>query len=554
MNQMKRFFKIIGLCFCLVLFCYGSATGFTYLGEDISFVDYTPLYSFTDPIEYYALSKNNEKLVIQVNSKQTQLKKLYITNSNGTGLTEVFSDGNSSLKQFGFYLEMKHLKPVISGNGEVVIQGVIPTQAVDKKSDYLLIYYPKTKRSTLVSLKILYPGCSVARFSQGSSSVPYTINFNGTKVIACVEMGSNNGQCDVFDSMIVSMNADGSNQSLVYGPSDFSPVSCRFTWKNYPTSPRNPIISYNGEKIFFYASMSENTGSGSNNGDIFVINTDGANVRQLTFSKRLDPKPEQAGPFLLNYYGSRLYYQVKENDRFSVMSIGLDGSLPEKYFSFPEPLIFTISTDGKKIFFSHPEKNQSLVYFDLTTQRIVTLLDLTKPKEQTNYGLLAKFSFDDLVWTNTSDFSGNSLTLCLDREWIVKCSLSNALVKPLRMEVLFQVNYPVVSVNYQLISLSASPYIKNNRIMIPSSVFFQSFGFPYQWHTKEQVLEARQYGNVYQIHPAKKLLLINGKTVKTGLSSEMMNNQIFIPGYWAKDYFGLSIRWDSKQQILAITR
>jgi hypothetical protein len=300
--------------------------------------------------------------------------------------------------------------------------------------------------------------------------------------------------------------------------------------------------------------MSENTELGNDNGDIFVANTDGTNVRQLTFSKRLDPKPEQAGPFLINYYGSRLYYQVKENEQFSLLSIGMDGSLPEKYFTFPTPLIFSISTDGKKIFFSHPGKNNSLVYFDLVTQRIVTLLDLTKPSEQTNYGLLARFSADDLAWTNTCDFTGNSLLLCLDREWIIRCNLNNALVKPIRMEVLFQVNYPVVSVNYQLISLPVPPYIKNDRIMIPASIFFQSFGFPYKWYTKEQVLEARQYGNVYQIYPVKKTFLINGKSVKTTISAEIMNNQVFIPGYWAKEYFGLLIQWDSKKQTLSIRR
>ena len=554
MNQMKSIFKKIGYGFLLVFFCFGTITGFEQIGEDIGFVDQTPLYSFTDPIEFYSLSRNNEKLIIQTNSKQTQLKKLYITNANGTGLTEIFADGNWSWKQFGLYLEMKHLKPVISGNGEVVIQGVIPTQAIDKKNDYFLIYYTQTKRSTVISLKILYPGCSIARFSQDSTSVPYSINFNGTKIIACVEMGSKNEKCDIFDSMIVSMNVDGSNQSLVYGPSDFSPFACRFTWKNYPTSPRNPVISFNGDKVFFYASMSENTELGNKNGEIFVMNTDGTNVRQLTFSKRLDPKPEQAGPFLINYYGSRLYYQIKDNNHYSLMSIGMDGSLPEKYFTFPLPLIFSISTDGKKIFFSHPDKNSSLVYFDLTTQRMVTLLDLTKPKEQTNYGLLARFSTDDLTWTNTSDFSGNYLFLCLDREWIIQCKLNNTLVKPAHMEVLFQVNYPVVNVNYQLISLPVSPYIRNGRIMIPASIFFQAFGFPYKWYTKEQVLESKQYGNVYLINPLKKTFLITGKSIKTVISSEITRNQVFIPGYWSKEYFGLLIQWDSQKQTLLITR
>lgn len=554
MNQMKSIFKKIGLSCLAILLVANTVYGSVDSGEDFCFLENTPFYSFTDKIEYYTLSKNNEKIVIQVNSKQTSLKKLYLTNANGTGLTDIFSDGEWSLKQYGLYLEMKHLKPVISGNGEVLVQGVIPTQQVDKKSDYLFIYYPKTKKNLVISLKVLFPGCTIARFPKSTSGFQYSLDFNGNKIFACIEMGTQSNKCEVFETVIISMNSDGSNQMLVYGPNDYSPIHCRFTWKNYPKSPKNPIASYNGDKIFFFGSVYESNESQEKSGDIFVMNADGTNLRQLTFSKRLDPKPELAGPFITNYYGSRLYYQIQNNDRFDLVSIGMDGSLPETYFSFSSPIIFSISTDGKKIFFAYPEKNNSFVYFDVVTQRMVTLLDFTKPAEKTNYGLFSRFSVDDIIWTNTCDFSGGVFLFCLDQEWLLLGKINTAYLRPSQMNVLFQVNFPVVTVNHQLISLPVSPYLKNNRIMIPATVFFQSFGYPYKWYSKEQVMEAKQFGNVFQINLNQKTLAINGKIIKTAVNAEISNNQLFIPGYWTKDYFGLSISWDSKLQALTIRR
>lgn len=551
---MKSIFKKIG-AFCLVFFLFHALVNASNQeGVDYNHFDNTPLYSFTDKIEYYILSKNNEKLAIQVHSKQTTQKKLYLANANGTGLTDIFSDGDWSFKQFGVFLEMKHLKPVLSGNGEVLVQGVIATQQVDKKSDYFFIYYTKTKKGMIVSLKVLYPGCTTARFPKDATSVHYSVDFNGRKIFASVQMGTQNDQCSVYDSMVVSMNIDGSNQTLVYGPTDYSPAHCRFTWKSYPKSPRNATVSYNGEKIFFYGSIYESDTASDKNGEIFVMNADGSNIRQLTFSKKLDPKPEQAGPFIINYYGSRLYYQILNNDQYDLLSIGMDGSLPEKYFSLHAPTIFSISTDGKRIYFSHPEKNNSLVYFDATSQHFTILLDFTKPVETTNYGLLAGFTAVDWVWTNTSDFTGSVFLFCIDQEWVMSGKINTAYLRPSEMNVVFQTGYSVVIVNHQPISLPTTPYLKNNRIMIPASIFFQAFGYPFKWYTKEQILEIKQFGNVFQINPIKKSLVKNGKLVKTTLSAESKNNQVFIPGSWAKDYFGLTLLWDSKLQTLTITR
>lgn len=551
---MKNIFRKIGFS-CLVFFLLCSQT-FAYIQpeEDYNYFDSTPLYSFTDKIEYYTLSKNSEILVIQVNSKQTSLKKLYVANANGTGLTDVFSDGDWAYKQYGVYLEMKSLTPVISGNGEVLVQGVIPTQQVDKRSDYFFIYYTKIKKGFIVSLKVLYPGCTSARFPKDSSGSHYSVDFNGRKIFAIVKMGTQSDQCNIYDSAIVSMNIDGSNQTVVYGPADYSPIHCRFTWKSYPKSPRNAIVSFSGEKLFFFGSIYENDNASNKDGEIFVMNADGSNIRQLTFSKKLDPKPEQAGPFVINYYGSRLYYQILNNSRYNLMSIGMDGSLPESYFSFNHPILFSISTDGKRIFFSHPEKKDSLVYFDVVTQRFITLLDFTKPAESTNYGLLAKLNHEDWTWTNTSDFSGNMFLCCIDQEWIISGTINSSYLRPRVMNVVFQTGYSVVTVNHQPISLPTTPYMKNNRIMIPASTFCQAFGYPYKWYTKEQVLEIKQFGNIIQIYPLKKSLVMNNKFIKPTLSAESKNNQIFIPGYWARDYFGLALRWDSKFQTLTITR
>ena len=127
------------------------------------------------------------------------------------------------------------------------------------------------------------------------------------------------------------MNTDGSDQR-------------RLTFN--ATSDNGPVsFSPDGMRLAYARNASEN-GGGVYNFDIFVMNSDGSDVRQLTTDPEFDAEP------LWSPDGSTIYFTSGRKSSFEVFAIGADGSGEVNVSNTADASDgpFGFSADGKQIF------------------------------------------------------------------------------------------------------------------------------------------------------------------------------------------------------------
>lgn len=178
----------------------------------------------------------------------------------------------------------------------------------------------------------------------GTSDV-YVMNADGTGVTRLTYSGgtetapvwSPDGSKIVMDSdrdgnrEIYSMNADGSKQTrLTFNPtSDCGPVS----------------FSPDGERIAF-ARNASGEGPASDNFDIYSINIDGGDLRQLTTDPRFDAEPVWSPD------GSRILFITGRDRNFEIYAIKTDGTGEVNLTNSPAyEGAFAFAADGMQVFY-----------------------------------------------------------------------------------------------------------------------------------------------------------------------------------------------------------
>jgi len=553
---MKKFCKYVTTYFVLfaLLFSYqNSAVGSE--GFFKIFAEITPLYSFTNVLDYVAISQKGDTILFRTRGKRSGISNIYIANSAGFGIKQVFSPGNFKIGLNEIYLDNIDLNPIISGNGNKVAIGLRAPREVEKKTDYMLVYDIQKQSYSIFPLRILVAGCNYARLPtfKNSRSI-YSMDFEGNKIVIQVEYGFQSVHCSQYDTGLTLMNTDGSNQQNLIGPDEFIQSNCSFYWKNYPKSPHQPSLSFNGEKVIFYGQAFEVKDPYERNGELFVINSDRGNLRQLTFSKRFDQKPEKLGDYKLNYYGSRIFFKQSLNNINYVASVGLDGNISQMHFQASPDLNFIVSGDGRKIYFIDPLLSNSLVYFDLAKESKIIVIDRTWSGINNNYGFLLNCDNESLYSSNLTNFDGNFLILPLKNEWVYALKLESNLITPQNLILELKIGSVTAKIGIQWITLSSAPYIKEGRIMVPAKLLAETFGIKYVWSPKDQSLQFKLNGNNLTVFVGKKYHNFNGKRINSAYAPEINSNQVYIPAKWANDYFNLTLVWTSTNQKLLIKR
>lgn len=513
------------------------------------------MYSFTNTLYNINLSQNSDTILFQTIGKSSGKTYLYLSSKNGFGIREIFSPGNYKIGNETIYFDNTDLVPVINGKGTKVLLGLRPVRNVEKKTDYILVYDLQRQTMSIFPLRILVAGCSYVRFpKQKDVGFAYSMDFDGNKIIGTVEYGYQSIHCTKYDTGLVIMNADGSNQSNLYGPEEFVQSSCSFYWKKIPKSPHQAVMSYNGDKVIFYGQIYETSTPYDKNGDLFILNTNGSNIKQLTNSKRFDEKPENLGNFKTNFYTSEIFFkQMVENEIFlSSLSI-VDNSI-KKHFITTRETNFVISGDSQKIFMIDPLLNDSLIYYDTQKGNKIIILDRTWSGKKNNYGNLLNLSNDSLYSNNLCNFDGSILLVQVNREWCYQIQIDQKLLTPQQTDLEFKAGSITAKSGSRLISLSAPPYLKEGRIMIPAKLFAEIFGIKFIWNPKDQSLQLKENGSNLTVFPNKKSLYYNGKKLVSSIYPEIVSNQVYIPALWAKEYFGYKLTWNAKSQIILLQR
>lgn len=541
----------------MILAVFFTAQGPVYGRDDFFkiFSEITPLYSFTNSLESLTLSQKGETILFRIKGKRSGSSIIYAANSGGFGIKQIFTPDTFTIGKDQVYLDNVDLNPIISGNGNKIAIGLRAIRDVDKKTDYMLIYDIQKQNTNIFPLRILVAGCNYAKlptFENSNSS--YSMDFDGDKIVIEVEYGFQSAHCSRFDVGLTLMNTDGSNQQKLLGPDEFIQSNCSFYWKNYPKSPHQPSLSYKGDKVVFYGQVFEVKDPYEKNGELFVINSDKSNIRQLTFSKRFDQRPEKMGNYLLNYYGSRIYFKQTLNDINYVASVGLDTNISQVHFQVSEDLNFIISGDGRKIFYIDPLLSNSFVYYDLAKETKVIVVDKTWSGSKNNYGILSSINNESLCSINLSNFDGSFLIIPLQKEWVFSLKLESSLIAPQNLVLELKIGSVTAKIGIQWITLSSSPYIKEGRIMIPAKLLAETFGMKYSWNPKDQSLQLKLNGNNLTVYVGKKYHYFNGKRINSSYFPEIHSNQVFIPAKWANDYFNFILSWTTTNQKLLIKR
>lgn len=551
--------KILSLVLVLVFIFTGAKKVESYEKVIKVYSELTTLYSFTDSIEYLTLSQNGEKIVFLTKSKKNQNYSVYIASSNGIGIKEVFSSGKYKVGVEEIYLEPVQNLPYISGDGSKIILGLRASKSISSKNDYFLVYDVKSGKREFIPLRILIKGSEYIRFPRANlNHYPfYSTDYSAKKIVSQVEIGVEGPLCNVYDFAIVIMNIDGTNQKTLIGPTAFVSKECSFMWSDYPKSPHYPSLSYDGKKVVFYGKVFMSEDPIDRTGELFVINSDGSNLRQLTSSKRFDRKIESLGQYLLNYYGSRIYFKSFNNGSIMLSSISIDGGEIQNHIEIPENSPFFISGDGRKIFFISEKLSKSLVYYDIMKETTNLVLDYTFSGKPNNYGTLNSLDIKNLANTNLTNFSGNYLLIknsVAQNDWVYSISIDEKLSSDQELALELKVNNPTAKVGERLISLDVAPYIKNGRVMVPAKLIGDIFSAKVIWYDRTQSCYIRYNGNLLIFYLKKDYIWFNGENKKMEVTPDIKSGRIFVPIKTLSEYMNLKLDWNGKSQTLRIER
>ncbi len=541
-----------------------SHTPFLVQAEDQAHTSYktyaeiTPYYSSTDPIIYQTVSANGEKLLLCMKGRQSGQPITYIAQANGTRLTEIFSAGYYKTSGHDIYFAPLNIPPAISGNGEIVLLGVRAVLDINRRNDFVMSYNSKTQRRVFFQLRLLIPGTNYVKLPEtGFEHNIFSMNFEGTQMVCQIETGLQTSECHSYDTALLISSIEGSNQRILVGPEDFSNINCSFRWKDYPKSPHQPQMTHDGSRVVFYGQVFGTRNPYDKNGELFVINFNKSNLRQLTFLRREERKLESLGPFVLNYYGSRIYFKYQFQHQFYISSIALEGGRIQTHTAIDPETPFAISGDGRRLFYVDKKRNHSLVYYDISREIDVLVIDKTWSGTPYRYGLLNNMTIEALMSSSMITFNGNQLFLLFYTElnsWIFNVRIDSSLQTLQKNRMVFEINRPIVIINDRRVSLSVPAYLKDSRAMIPIEIFTEYFGYRLISNTIKTQFNLMLNGNLLTLTPGKSIGIWNGASIPIYPPMEIKQGVWFIPASILRDYLGLSLHWDNAQQSLEIAR
>ena len=514
-----------------------------------------PLYSFTNSIEYFEISKNGSMMVIKSSGNKTDNAYVYSATSSGTDLKLIFSPGYYLVGKQELYFSAKKQLPSISSSGRYICMGVqCNNPNATRKVDYVFFYDSLTKKSTFFPLRILVPGTNQAFVSESLHNVPSVdIGSNEEQIVVQIETVYQENSKTWLHTAIIVMDKNGANQTLAVGPKEFSRIQKEFVFKNHIHSPHLPRFASNNT-IAFFAQLFENQSPVDKKGEIFTMNLDTNFVQQITSSRRFDPKPEEFGPFVLNMYGTKIFYKNKMDERVTVFSISITGSENREIIPISTEDPFCISGDGNRIFYVDTKNQNSLVYYDISRKDTCFIIDKTetgKPFRQTIYRNINKTVFP-LV--SRIGFEGSSIPYLIHNNVLARLHLIQSSQTSRNIRTVFQKNRSTVFINDQAVSISSPPYIENNRMMIPLSIVANYFGMQYFPDLTKGIIQIQYNGNYYKFVINNNDYLLNGLQKPLPGPIVLHHNEPFFLASSVEALFSFSIQWDSQTETLIIKR
>ncbi len=515
----------------------------------------SPLYSFTNKITYFEASKNGKKIVIRSTGNKSGDTFIHVVEAGGINLEEVFSPGVYTVGKKNIFFTAADQYPSISGDGRFVCMGVQSNEDIaTKKTDYVLVFDTLTKKQDFFPLRILIPGTNQVIFTPPLHHVPnIDIDASGEYIAAQVEIGYLTDTSSHKQTAILIMNRNGSNQRVLAGPKEFSRIRQSFIYDSTIHSPHLPRFS-SSNTIVFYAQLFENSSPYDLKGELFSLDLSTGFLNQLTSSRRLDPKPEEMGPFVLNMYGTKIFFKMLVNGVSMLSSISTSGTDLTHIIPLQQESPFCVSGDGTKIFFIDESSQDSLVYIFLPTSEKYFVLDKTVTGEPVRGYIYHSLDNTSLPPVSHTTFTGSTFFYTVSANTFVRLDLLHNVSSSRKVVSVFEKNRSVIMINEKPVSVFASPYIKNNRIMIPLSIITKYYGMQYYPNLTRGILQVTYNANSYIFYTGSSTYVKNGTKHTLPQPIEIHRNEPFFPGGALPNVFSFTVEWDSVSESLSVSR
>lgn len=523
-----------------------------------AYAEVSPYYSSSEPIIYQTQSSNGEQLLFCIQGTKQNHIAVFLAQSNGTRLARIFTSAYYSIGNEEVYFTPIKSPPAISGNGEFVVMGVKASLDINRRNDWLMVYNTKTQRRLFVPLRLLISGTNYAKLPETNfEQAILSMDFEGKRLVCQIETGLDTPSCKSYDTALLLSSTDGSNQQILLGPEDFSRTTCSFRWKDYPKSPHQPMMTHNGERVVFYGQVFGAQDPYDKNGELFVINTNKTNLRQLSYLRREETKLEALGPFSLNYYGSRVFFKQQLQDQYFLSSISTDGGIIQHHTPIDKTSNFALSGDGRRLFYIDSKQNESLVYFDISREIVTLVIDKSWSGSPFSYPILDQMDTSSLGKSSITAFDGKKLFIIVpsgSNSWLCSINIDPSILTPQKTIMSFDINKTVFVVNDRRISLDTPAYIKNQRVMLPLDLISEHFGYKLYISPDQNQAQVRLNGNILILNKNKTSGLWNNKSIPVQPAMEIKGRSLFFPASLLRDQMGLKLVWDSKLQSLQILR
>ncbi|MBQ3110728.1 MAG: leucine-rich repeat protein [Clostridia bacterium] len=110
-----------------------------------------------------------------------------------------------------------------------------------------------------------------------------------------------------------------------------------------------------------------------------------------------------------------------------------------------------------------------------------------------------------------------------------------------------------IKINSAEIECDTSPYIKNNRTMVPMRAIFEALGAEVSWDDATKTAIGVKDGIEVKITIGENVLYKNGEAIELDAPAEITNDRTMVPVRAISEAFGCTVNWDNDTKTVEIT-
>ena len=103
------------------------------------------------------------------------------------------------------------------------------------------------------------------------------------------------------------------------------------------------------------------------------------------------------------------------------------------------------------------------------------------------------------------------------------------------------------------LAVSTSPFMQDNRVLVPMRSIFDAFGATVVWDGKTKTITASNNGTRIELTIDKKQAMIDGKPYVLDVAPTIYNGQTFVPTRFVSEALGATVQWDGAKRTVSLT-